>query len=51
MKNVCGETIVKRLSNTNKLYYPTINPDGDFEVQGKTYSMKEYVSGGDEYEV
>ena len=49
--NVCGETIFNRLAQDNHLYYPTIDENGDFEVQGKKYSMKEYVCGGDEYEI
>ena len=49
--NVCGETLLGRLSKNNTLYYPVINPDGDFEVQGKRYSMKEYLPRGDNDEV
>jgi hypothetical protein len=49
--NVCGETIVKRLMKDNELYYPIVNPDGDFEVQGKKYSMKQYLVGGGENEI
>ena len=49
--NVCGETLVKRLAERRTLCYPIINPEGDFEVQGKKYSMKEYLVGGDVYEV
>jgi hypothetical protein len=49
--NVCGETIVKRLSQDNTLCYPLAAHDGDFEVQGKKYRMKEYTFGGDEDEV
>ena len=49
--NVCGETLFKRLSKDNVLYYPAIDDNGDFEVQGKKYSMKEYVFGGEDDEV
>lgn len=49
--NVCGETIIKRLMKDNELYYPIANTDGDFEVQGKKYSMKQYLLGGEESEV
>lgn len=45
--NVCGETLVNRLSHNRILCYPAVDPNGDFEVQGKRYLMKEYVSGGD----
>ena len=45
--NVAGETLVARLAQSRTLYYPIVNPNGDFEVQGKCYSMKEYVAGGD----
>ena len=49
--NVCGETIFKRLAQDNVLYYPIVDPDGNFEVQGKKYLMKEYTFGGDENEI
>lgn len=49
--SVCGETIFKRLSEKNSLFYPMADPNGDFEVQGKRYLMKEYLIGGDEDEV
>lgn len=49
--NVCGETIFKRLSQNNTLSYPIVDPNGDFEVQGKKYVMREYVFGGDGYEI
>ena len=49
--NVCGETIVKRLMKDNELYYPIVNPNGDFEVQGKRYSMRQYSLGGGEDEI
>ena len=49
--NVCGDTILKRLAMGRKLYYPMFDIDGDFEVQGKRYSMKEYVLGGEVDEV
>lgn len=49
--NVCGETIVKRLMKNNELCYPIADPNGDFEVQGKRYSMRKYSLGGDEDEV
>jgi hypothetical protein len=45
--NVAGETLVARLSQDKKFYYPVVDANGDFEVQGKRYSMKEYVVGGD----
>ena len=49
--NVCGETIFKRLLQNSTLSYPFADPNGDFEVQGKKYVMKEYAFGGDEYEI
>ena len=49
--NVAGETLIARLAQNQKLYYPIANPNGDFEVQGKCYSMKEYVVGGDVDEI
>lgn len=49
--NVCGETLINRLSKDRTMYYPVIDSDGDFEVQGRKYSMKEYSFGGDEYEI
>ena len=49
--NVCGETIIKRLMKDNELYYPIADTDGDFEVQGKKYSMKQYLLGGEENEI
>ena len=49
--NVAGETLLARLSQGRKLYYPAVDLDGDFKVQGKCYSMKEYVVGGDIDEV
>jgi hypothetical protein len=49
--NTCGEIIIKRLSNENSLFYPIVDLDGEFEVQGKRYVMREYVIGGDEDEV
>jgi hypothetical protein len=49
--NVCGETLLGRLSQKGSLYYPALNPTGDFEVQGKKYSMKEYSLGGDICEI
>lgn len=49
--NVCGETIVNRLAQSKLLYYPAPDLNGDFEVQGKKYVMKEYVFGGDDNEV
>ena len=49
--SVCGETIFKRLSEKNSLFYPMADPNGDFEVQGKRYLMKEFLIGGDEDEV
>ena len=48
---VCGETLLNRLMQTNQLCYPTVDPNGDFEVQGKKYTMKTYTQGGDEGEV
>ena len=45
---VCGNTLLNRLMKNNKMYYPMATSDGEFEVQGKTYTMTEYVSGGDE---
>ena len=45
--NVCGDVLLARLAQSRKSYYPIVDPDGDFEVQGKRYSMKEYVAGGD----
>lgn len=49
--SVCGETIFNRLLNNNILYYPMTDINGDFEVQGKRYSMKKYLVGGDKDEV
>ena len=49
--NVCGETIFKRLAQGKSLYYPIADVNGEFEVQGKKYTMREYVFGGDEDEV
>ena len=49
--SVCGETIIKRLSAQNTLRYPIADPNGDFEVQGKKYLMRECIFGGDEDEV
>ena len=49
--SVCGETIVKRLSKNHSLFYPTVDPNGDFEVQGKKYLMKECLTGGGKDEV
>ena len=49
--NVCGETLVNRLSQDRKLYYPIVDICGDFEVQGKRYAMKEHVVGGDVDEI
>jgi hypothetical protein len=49
--NVCGEVIVRRLADGRHLYYPIADQNGEFEVQGKKYSMREYVIGGDENEV
>ena len=49
--NVCGEVIIKRLSKDNSLCYPIADPDGDFEVQGKKYLMREYNVGGEEDEI
>ena len=49
--NVCGETIIKRLKQNNVLYYPMRTQDGEFEVQGRKYTMKEYQDGGDADEV
>ena len=44
--NVCGETLLNRLSHNRKLYYPIVDSNGDFQVQGKRYSMREYIIGG-----
>jgi hypothetical protein len=49
--NVCGETIFKRLIQGKSMYYPAVDPNGDFEVQGKKYVMREYLFGGDEDEI
>lgn len=49
--SVCGETIFNRLLQGNALHYPIADPNGDFEVQGKRYLMREYIVGGDENEV
>ena len=49
--NVCGETIIKRLSQGRSFYYPMADKNGDFEVQGKKYFMTEYTFGGDEDEI
>lgn len=45
--SVCGETIVKRLSATRQMYYPSLDGNGDFEVQGRKYSMVAYRQGGE----
>lgn len=45
--NACGETIINRLMQNNELYYPELDINGDFEVQGKKYSMVKYVCGGE----
>ena len=49
--NVCGETLIERLSKDRGLYYPIADSNGNFEVQGKKYVMKEYLVGGDVNEV
>ena len=49
--NVCGEKLVDRLWQNRTLSYPMADANGDFEVQGKRYVMKEYIKGGDIYEV
>jgi hypothetical protein len=49
--NVCGETLIRRLMEQNQLYYPARDANGDFEVQGKKYIMKQYVQGGEDDEV
>ena len=41
----------KRWQRDNTLFYPIADPNGDFEVQGKKYLMREYTFGGDEDEV
>lgn len=48
--NMCGETIVRRLMNNNQLWYPALDENGSFEVQGKKYSMVQYIQGGEEDE-
>lgn len=48
---VCGETLLNRLMENNTLYYPMSDLNGEFEVQGKKYTMKAYVCGGDKCEV
>lgn len=48
---VCGETLFNRLMEQNQLYYPTLDQNGEFEVQGKKYTMKQYGQGGGENEV
>ena len=47
---VCGETIIKRLAQTRQMYYPVLDDNGDFEVQGRKYSMVVYQQGGEEDE-
>jgi hypothetical protein len=49
--NVCGETLIARLMQDRKLYYPMLDHNGEFEVQGKKYLMKEYMLGGDTDEI
>lgn len=49
--NVCGEIILNRLLLDRKLSYPIADTDGDFEVQGKKYLMREHDFGGDEDEI
>lgn len=48
---VCGETLVNRLVEKNQLYYPARDDNGEFEVQGKRYTMKAYIQGGEDSEV
>ena len=48
---VCGETLVNRLVEKNQLYYPARDDNGEFEVQGKRYTMKAYMQGGEDNEV
>jgi hypothetical protein len=48
---VCGETLVNRLMEQHELYYPTRDEAGEFEVQGKKYTMRQYVQGGEYDEV
>lgn len=47
---VCGDTLVNRLMEQYKMYYPMSTTDGEFSVQGKTYTMTEYISGGEQDE-
>lgn len=49
--NVCGEIIIKRLAQDRTLWYPMADKNGEFAVQGKKYSMREYTFGGDEDEI
>ena len=49
--SVSGETLLKRLAENHTLHYPILDSDGEFEVQGKLYSMRELPRGGDEDEV
>ena len=45
--NVCGETIVRRLTKDNQLFYPVRDDNGCFSVQGKSFTMVPYIEGGD----
>ena len=49
--NVSGEVILKRLSKNNSFCYPILDVNGDFEVQGKRYSMRQYTLGGGSNEI
>ena len=49
--NVCGETLINRLMESNVICYPVASQDGEFEVQGKRYTMRMYMDGGDSDEV
>lgn len=48
--NVCGETIVRRLAKDSIMYYPALDPNGCFEVQGRKYSMVAYLQEEEENE-
>lgn len=48
---VCGETLVNRLMEQYQLYYPARDEAGEFEVQGKKYTMKQYTQGGEYDEI
>lgn len=49
--NTCGEVLIKRLQKQSQLCYPAKNKNGEFEVQGRQYSMVQYIHGGEDNEI